>query len=44
MLCDDLPRGVVVGKVGRRVVQEGGDIYTYMVDLLHCTAETNMAM
>jgi len=38
VLCDDQEQWDVGG---RRVVQEGGDIYIRITDSLHCRAETN---
>ena len=40
MLCDDLDGWDGSGKE----VQERGDIYIHIADLLHCTAETNTTL
>ena len=42
MLCDDLDGGGE--RVGRREVQERGDIGIHITDSLHCTADTNTAL
>ena len=40
MLCDDLGRGMGVGREG----QEGEDICIHVADLLCCAAETNTTL
>ena len=42
MLCDDLAG--CDGVVGRREVQEEGDICIHIADSLPCTAETNTTL
>ena len=43
MFCGDL-EGWDGGGGGRRAVQEGGGVCTYIADSLYCTAEANTTL